>query len=109
MGAPMVVADAERLLEHFSEGSFDLVHSRNALDHTWNPAQALEAMLQLLQPEGVLYLLHYRNEGQHYNYTPPHVWDFDVHGPITNRDALLRGKTGAVVSSFREYLEGRAT
>jgi SAM-dependent methyltransferase len=39
-------ADAEHLTLHFPDDHFDIVHSRNALDHAYDPLEAISQMLQ---------------------------------------------------------------
>ena len=39
--------EAEHLLEHFGHDRFDLVHSRNAIDHTYDALEAIRQMGKL--------------------------------------------------------------
>eukprot|EP00747_Dinoflagellata_sp_TGD_P037788 gnl/TRDRNA2_/TRDRNA2_139290_c0_seq1.p1 gnl/TRDRNA2_/TRDRNA2_139290_c0~~gnl/TRDRNA2_/TRDRNA2_139290_c0_seq1.p1 ORF type:complete len:171 (+),score=16.98 gnl/TRDRNA2_/TRDRNA2_139290_c0_seq1:54-515(+) len=99
--------DAERLLTRFKEASFDLIHSANALDHAWDPMAAIESMLDLLRPRGVVYLIHHRNEGADENYTMLHRWDFDA-GGVGERDAIIRSAHGQTINVTARLL-GKAT
>eukprot|EP00929_Paragymnodinium_shiwhaense_P047052 TRINITY_DN23890_c0_g1_i5.p1 TRINITY_DN23890_c0_g1~~TRINITY_DN23890_c0_g1_i5.p1 ORF type:complete len:404 (+),score=65.59 TRINITY_DN23890_c0_g1_i5:94-1305(+) len=84
----MVAVEAEKLLTRFGIESFDLVHGRNSLDHTWNPVSAVDAMVQLARPGAAVYLYHARNEGELENYSMLHQWNFDAGGE-DERDAIL--------------------
>lgn len=85
---PITLIDAETLLTRFPESSFDLVHCRNALDHSWDPVAGIQAMLRLVRPLGAVYLLHFRNEGRSQNYSMLHSWDVDVGGP-SGKDLII--------------------
>ena len=70
--------DSEQLAERFPRNSFDLAYARNALDHAYEPMSAIEQMVELVRPEGVLLLEHYANEGEHAKYVGLHQWNFDI-------------------------------
>jgi len=53
----------EEIVERFGEGSFHLVYSANALDHTQSPARVVEAMTRTLKPGGVLAIHVFTREG----------------------------------------------
>ena len=55
------VGQGERLA--FPQGSFDLVYSSNALDHTRSPRRCLEQMCRVLRPGGFLLLEGFVREG----------------------------------------------
>ena len=55
---------------------FDLAYSRNALDHSHDPAAAVANMYAAVKPGGVVYLLHHDYEaGRRYG-AGLHQWDF---------------------------------
>jgi SAM-dependent methyltransferase len=56
------VGHGERLA--FPQGSFDLVYSSNALDHTRSPRRCLEQMCRVLRPGGFLLLEGFVREGR---------------------------------------------
>jgi SAM-dependent methyltransferase len=68
---------AENLLQHFGSRRFHVCYSRNALDHSIDPRSAILAMVQLLHPDGLMYLKVYKNEGEHARYDGLHSWNFD--------------------------------
>jgi SAM-dependent methyltransferase len=72
---------AERLTELFPQSSFDIVFSRNALDHTDDPLQGLKEMLRMLVPDGKIVLMVHENEGARVGYGGLHKWDFFVAAP----------------------------
>ena len=54
---------AEELHLCFPAGHFDVVHIRNALDHSFDPVLGIERMLHAVRPGGWVLLRHARNEG----------------------------------------------
>lgn len=85
--------NAEELDELFVESSFDVIFSKNALDHTYNPMRAIKKMYSLLNENGVIILEHYRNEGKYTNYAGLHQWDFD----IVNDEFIISNKQGNAI------------
>jgi len=73
---PTVECHAEAIETMFQPETFDLIYSRNALDHTYNPMQALHQSMRLLKPGGWIYLSHAVNEGKRV-YNGLHQWNFD--------------------------------
>jgi SAM-dependent methyltransferase len=78
-----IKADAEHLTEAFQEGSFDLVHARNSIDHCHDPVRAIDEMLAVTRPRGWILLRHLPNEATEQarsKSTWPgagfHQWDF---------------------------------
>lgn len=65
-------------------GSFDLVYCRNALDHAYDPARALPAMLALAKPSACLLLEHLTDEAEHEAYKGLHQWNMRLTpaGPV---------------------------
>lgn len=53
--------DLEDLDRAFPRAHYDLVHMRNALDHTVRPDAAVVGLVRLLRPGGVLLLRHFEN------------------------------------------------
>lgn len=70
-----LTAAAEDLESHFGVASFDLVFSRNALDHTQDIRRALEGCLRMVGPSSVLYVELLENEALHAGYTGMHLWN----------------------------------
>jgi SAM-dependent methyltransferase len=70
-------AFAEDLTVYYPAASFDLVHCRNALDHSFDPLRGIEEMLLITKPTGRVVLIHYPNEALNVDYTGLHQWNFD--------------------------------
>ncbi|MCH7792237.1 MAG: methyltransferase domain-containing protein [Planctomycetes bacterium] len=70
--------EAEHLLDQFQPESFDLVYSRNALDHSYDPMLGVSNMFALARVGGVVRLEHSVNEGRNQRYRGLHQWNFDV-------------------------------
>lgn len=67
---PIEHQDMEALT--YEDNSFDIVHCRNALDHTKNAFQAVKEMKRVCKPGGYVYLLHAEGQrriygGHHYH------------------------------------------
>jgi SAM-dependent methyltransferase len=80
----------EELVEHFGEGSFDLVHVENALDHHAGVVEAIEQMLRVAKVGGHVVMRHARNEGETQGYQGLHQWNLSIEGgdyAIWNREA----------------------
>ena len=71
---------AEDLPSKFSDNSFDIVHSANALDHAYDPLLCMQNMLKLCKPGGWVYVISVENEGERQNYTGLHQWNFALVG-----------------------------
>ncbi len=72
-----VHGDATKLVEQFGRDRFDLVHGRNAIDHTADAPLAVREMLAVARPGGAVFLGHKRNEGEFHRYAGMHRWNFD--------------------------------
>lgn len=73
-----IAAHGERLVEMFGEGVFDLAHSRNALDHSYDPVGVIGQMYRVIRPGGAIFLQHSIDEGQTNGYSGLHQWNFRV-------------------------------
>jgi ubiquinone/menaquinone biosynthesis C-methylase UbiE len=77
---PTEVQDMEHL--PYPDGSFDITHSVNALDHTQDAQQALKEMLRVTKPGGWVYidcaLIQHTNRGHR------HFWDALEDGTFTD-------------------------
>lgn len=63
----------------FPAAHFDVVHIRNALDHSFDPVLGIERMLQVTRPGGWVLLRHARNEGVPGKFRNGlHQWAFDA-------------------------------
>jgi len=74
-----VQCPVEELHLCFPAGHFDVVHIRNALDHSFDPVLGIERMLHAVRPGGWVLLRHARNEGVAGKFRNGlHQWAFDV-------------------------------
>lgn len=73
--APIEVK-AEELTQYFNESYFDLVTTRNALDHGLDPMKAIQQMVQVVKPGHKVILINYINEAEHGQYNGMHQWNF---------------------------------
>jgi SAM-dependent methyltransferase len=72
-----VFAPAEELSIYFQPNTFDVVHCRNALDHSFDPMRGIEQMLRIAKVGGVVMLRHHRNEAVRAGYSDFHQFNFD--------------------------------
>ena len=98
-----IVGEAERIAE-YDFGIFDLVYSRNALDHSYDPVSAIEAMLSVLDPKGAIHLDGSINEGEKQKYGGMHQWNFE---PGEDGDLVIWRKSEYV--SLRDQLGSKAS
>jgi SAM-dependent methyltransferase len=98
-----LIGDAETLSD-LKLGEFDIVFSRNALDHSYDPMRAIEQMLKACKPGGVVYLAGHVNEATSNNYSGLHQWNFM---PLDNGDLVIWRKGGPAIS-VRAALAGKA-
>ncbi len=70
--------EAEQVAEMYSDGSFDLVHAANSLDHAHDPVAAIKAAARVVRPGGHVFLEHILNEGAREGYGGLHQWNFGV-------------------------------
>lgn len=87
-----VTAFAEDLSAYFDLESFDRVHCRNALDHSFDPVRSIEEMLLITKTGGRVFLLHSIDEGKRENYLGFHQWDFTE----ADGDFLIQNKSSTV-------------
>ncbi|MEI6158586.1 MAG: methyltransferase domain-containing protein [Roseococcus sp.] len=87
---PTSFAPAEELSAFLPSESFDIVHCRNALDHSFDPIRGLEEMLRLVKLGGQVMLYHNPNEAESEGYSGFHQYNFDVE---EERFIIWRGAT----------------
>lgn len=61
-------------------GNFDVVHIRNAFDHTQNPRKALESMAGACKPGGLIFIQGFVNEADFEQFAGLHQWNVSVNG-----------------------------
>lgn len=86
---PTINGQAENIAEQFYIDTFDLVYSRNALDHSFDPIKAIDQMIAVLKPGRYLVLDHHMNEGITQNYSGLHQWNFRAND---NGDFIISSK-----------------
>jgi len=64
----------------YPSNTFDIVHCRNALDHTYDPFGAIKEMVRVCKPGGWIYLAHFVHEGKRLGYRGFHQWNIDGEG-----------------------------
>lgn len=69
----------EELASMFVNTQFDLCYARNSLDHSENPVEIIEQMLDVVTPGGVVYLLHCDREADRQNGQGLHRWNIYEH------------------------------
>jgi len=72
-----IFAPAEELSAFFGPNSFDIVHCRNALDHSFDPVRGIVEMLKVVRVGGWILLRHFENEAERGNYEGFHQYNFD--------------------------------
>ncbi len=72
-----ITGHVERLGDSFEPDFFDLVHMRNALDHSYDPLEGIRQMLNVAKVGAPVMLWHFRNEAERENYVGFHQWNVD--------------------------------
>jgi SAM-dependent methyltransferase len=81
--------EVEQLTELFPTNHFDLVHMRNALDHSYDPLRGIWQMLAVVKPGCCVLLLHHANEAEGAGYEGLHQWNLcaeSSHFVVWNRE-----------------------
>lgn len=73
----------------YPDGMFDVVHIRNAYDHTQEPQTALKEIIRVCKPGGLCIIQGFENEAKHENYAGLHQWN--VH--VANGTLFVDGNT----------------
>lgn len=74
---PPVSLEAEGVYDFYYD-SMDIVHMRNALDHTQDPVKAYNSMLACVKPGGYLIIQGFENEGTFEKWQGMHQWDISL-------------------------------
>jgi SAM-dependent methyltransferase len=94
-GLPLVrtqQCDSERLSHKFPANTFDVVFARNALDHGYDPMQAILEMIKVTKPGGLIVTDHLANEAITEKWQGFHQWNFHVADndfKIANRETTV--------------------
>ena len=70
--------EAENLTDTFCPDTFDLVYTRNCIDHTYNPERAILQMISVVKRNSYVLMEHKPNEGENENYQGLHQWNFSM-------------------------------
>ncbi len=70
--------DGEKIAQLFPPDHFDFVHSRNAIDHSYDPMLIIRQMVEVLKPGCYVYLFHVRNVADMEEHRGLHQWNFDI-------------------------------
>lgn len=101
-------AMVERLNEKYDTNTFDIVHMRNALDHSFNPVLGLLQLLRVCKIGGKVILCHRDNEAAYERYVGFHQWNLQVEGE--NSFYIWRGNKKFDVSElFGDMITLKAT
>jgi len=95
-------APAEELGSFFERNSFDIIHCRNALDHSFDPLRGISEMLKVARPGGLILLRHHRNEAEREKYSGFHHYNFDC------RDDRFLIWNKAISVDISDFLAGQA-
>lgn len=61
--------------------SYDIIHMRNALDHSYDPKKGVDNILKALKPGGIAIIHGFTNEAINENCKGMHQWNLDLSGP----------------------------
>lgn len=70
----VINCEAEELSDVFNEDQFDVVYAQNSIDQCHDPVAAIEEMLKVAKPGGVVLLLHKKHEDE--SYEGNRQWNF---------------------------------
>jgi SAM-dependent methyltransferase len=98
-----VFAEAEKLSKVFDRDSFDIVHARNSIDHSYDPMEAIRQMVAVTRPSGYIILQHVPNEATNENWVGLHQWNFSKEGS----EFIIRSRHRRI--SVNQELAGTAT
>ena len=62
----------------YAENTFDMVHMRNSLDHSFDPLHGLLELLFICKVGGKIILRHAENEAVNENYSGLHQWNLSL-------------------------------
>lgn len=77
---PVQKQDMEHLT--YDDSTFDIVHCRNALDHSDDPKTAILEMIRVSKEW--VYLKHFINTGERHGYRGSHKWNISLDGRVWN-------------------------
>jgi SAM-dependent methyltransferase len=84
--------EVEKIDMLYPADTFDLVHMRNALDHSYDPLTGIKQMLRAVKRARVVILDHFTNEAEKANYGAFHQWNICEE----NGDFILWNKSNKI-------------
>lgn len=96
---PIDNQDMENLT--YANNTFDIVHCRNAVDHTPNAEKAISEMKRICKKDGFVYLLHFSN--QRSRAKGVHYWDIDY---VDGNCTFKSNESSFVLKDFNTKKEG---
>lgn len=70
----------EKVTKMFKKGYFDVIYTRNAIDHSDSPFSCIKNMVTVLKDGGILYTEGFQNEGTRNNWRGLHHWNLSIKG-----------------------------
>ncbi|KAK3238895.1 hypothetical protein CYMTET_51130 [Cymbomonas tetramitiformis] len=109
--------DGEALSASLPENYYDIVHSMNAVDHSYNAPRVLKEMVHVAAPFGIILVLVNENVAVRENYWGLHQWNFEVvprpasAAPLDERAShVFKWNNGTrAPAAFQLYLWNRRT
>jgi len=100
--------DGENISSKYSENTFDIVYSRNAIDHSYNPLKVIFEMIKVVKRGGFVIVQSFEKEGSHANWRGLHKWNFYIKNSflLDKKILYLSGQSGErvnVFDCFRKY------
>lgn len=83
----------------FKPESFDLIFTKNCVDHMESPLVAIDQMMRLLKNGGIIYMAHVEHEGKNQNYGGLHLWDFFIEDSVL----YLKSANGSLYNISRIF------
>lgn len=110
-GQKITCCNAEEVESIFKKDSFDVIYSKNALDHTYDPIKAIKQLANLLNENGIMILEHYINEGEYTDYFGLHQWNFYIEKGnfyISDQTKKIRENINELLNDFsvKSTIEG---
>jgi ubiquinone/menaquinone biosynthesis C-methylase UbiE len=82
----------EILKKIFPKNYFNVIYSRNAIDHSQSPKKFFDNIYDILKKGGFIILIGFINEGTHQNWSGLHKWDIS----LEKRNLMLSNQNGVI-------------
>ncbi|GEM_PF-3505572 len=93
----------EFLYKKFEANYFDIVYSRNALDHTYDPLRCIKNMILVTKKNGFVVIEVFENEGTVENWTGLHQWNFYTKNIFEKTTLFIEDKNGKTLDVIKEF------